>query len=103
MELPDDIRRVAESASGQRFRASNSARLNGRVRSARDRRDARAEAEYARHLARMKAIEAGCEAAIWAAREAHHDAEREFFRKRLEPLPPPPDTRDDKIEPGMNT
>lgn len=83
VDLSEDIRRVAESAAGQKFRVLNETRWTVRAKAAAERYEAKREKEQARFDARMKAIRAEWHAAQDAARVAHRDADARFFNKAL--------------------
>lgn len=84
MELTEDIRRIAESPAGQRFKLSITARRNQRAKVAHDRFDDAYMAEAARHEARLQSLRRQRDNRLQAARDAFEDAEREFFRRRLD-------------------
>lgn len=83
MLLSPDIKRIVESAEGVRFKEINEARWSRRNKAASATYGKKLQVEQSRHFARMKALDAEYAAAKNAAREAFHDAERQFFNRRL--------------------
>lgn len=83
MILSPDIRAVAESPKGKRFRDTIGRRLSQRREAIYARFDRAAQAEYSRHFAKIAALDKERDAALGAARQAYHQAEQDFFRREL--------------------